>query len=92
MNLIIILIVGGLVGWIASMLTGKDGQMGIVSNIVIGILGSVIGGFIYTLLFKGNADITTSFLNFSLGSLIISILGSVLLLSILKMTRKNGAS
>jgi uncharacterized membrane protein YeaQ/YmgE (transglycosylase-associated protein family) len=89
MNIIVILLIGGLVGWVASMLTGKDGQMGIVANIVIGILGSILGGFIYTLLFRGDADITTAFLNFNVGSLAISILGSVLLILILKRTRRG---
>lgn len=66
-----------------------DAQMGALANIAVGILGSILGGFLYTLLFKGNADFTTAFLNFHLGSLIISIVGAVVLLALLKFFRKD---
>lgn len=87
MNLLVIIIIGAFAGWIASILTGKNGQMGFVANIVIGIVGSVLGGFIYSLLFKGEAEFTTAFLNFSIGGLAVSILGAVLLITILKKIR-----
>jgi uncharacterized membrane protein YeaQ/YmgE (transglycosylase-associated protein family) len=88
MSLIIFLITGAVVGWIASMITKTDAQMGWISNIIVGIVGSALGGAIYTLLFKGSLDFTTAFLNFSLGGLIVSILGAVALIYILKAIKK----
>lgn len=79
---------GALVGWIASMIARTDGQMGWISNIAVGILGSILGGAVYTLFTKGSAEFTTAFLNFSLGGLVISVLGSVLLIRILGYFRK----
>lgn len=46
MNLIILLVVGGLIGWIASMITRTDAQPGIVLNVVIGIVGSLLGAVV----------------------------------------------
>jgi uncharacterized membrane protein YeaQ/YmgE (transglycosylase-associated protein family) len=90
MNLVAIILIGALVGWIASMLTGKDSQMGALANIGIGIIGSIIGGFLYTLLTDGNLSLSTAFLNLSIGGLAVSILGAVLLISVLKrMNRDN---
>jgi uncharacterized membrane protein YeaQ/YmgE (transglycosylase-associated protein family) len=43
MDLIVTLIVGGIIGWLASLIMGSDGQMGILANILVGIVGSVLG-------------------------------------------------
>ena len=50
MGIIIWLIVGGLIGWIASMIMKTDGQQGIFLNIIVGIVGAMIGGFLWSLL------------------------------------------
>lgn len=73
------IILGGLAGWIASLMTGTGKSMGIVANIVVGIVGALIGGFIFNAL--GGADIT----GFNVWSLFVAVVGSVILLSIVKL-------
>lgn len=75
-NIIVWIIIGGLAGWIASMIMGRDAQMGALANIVIGIIGAFIGGFLMNLL---GAQGTTGF---NVWSLLVAILGAVVLLAI----------
>ncbi|MDO5707949.1 MAG: GlsB/YeaQ/YmgE family stress response membrane protein [Andreesenia angusta] len=77
MSLISWLILGALAGWIASKITGDDPRMGIGLNIIVGIIGAYIGGFIASRAF--NLD-TVSGLN--IYSIVISIIGAVILLLI----------
>jgi uncharacterized membrane protein YeaQ/YmgE (transglycosylase-associated protein family) len=88
MSLIIWIIVGGLAGWIASLIMKTDEQMGCFANIVVGMIGSVLGGAVVILLQGGGLDFTTAFTNFNLTSILVSILGAVIFLAILKMLRK----
>lgn len=74
MGLIGFIIFGGIAGWIASMITKNNKQMGIIANVIVGLLGSIIGGFIASEL--GFGKIT----EFSIRNLIIAIFGSVILL------------
>lgn len=89
MGLIIWIIVGGLSGWIASMLMKTDASMGLFSNIIVGMIGSLIGGSLYALLFSGSAGISNGFTGFNLGSFILSILGAVILIWLIKLFRKT---
>lgn len=73
------IILGGIAGWIASMIMGTNASMGIVANIVVGIVGALIGGFLFSLL--GNDEAVNGF---NLWSLIVAVLGSVILLWIVK--------
>jgi uncharacterized membrane protein YeaQ/YmgE (transglycosylase-associated protein family) len=84
MNLIIILIVGGLIGWVASMLVGGGG--GILMNIVVGIVGALIAGFLLNP-YIGGGNIMSG--DLSLSSIAVSLLGSVILLLILNMFRRR---
>ncbi len=68
------LIIGALAGWIASMITGNNKQMGAGKNILVGIIGGFIGGLVMNLL--GGYGIT----GFNLWSLLVAVLGSVILL------------
>ncbi len=77
-NLIIWAIFGGLAGWIASLLMRTNDQQGTVANIVVGISGAMIGGFIVRTL--GGSGIT----GFNASSLIVAIFGSVVLLAIVR--------
>ncbi|MDO5725238.1 MAG: GlsB/YeaQ/YmgE family stress response membrane protein [Tissierellia bacterium] len=77
------LIVGGISGWIASMITGDNPKMGILTNIIVGILGAMIGGFIASNVFKWG---TVS--GFNLYSVFISVVGAVILLTIVKSVKK----
>lgn len=86
MTLILILIVGGIIGWLASMVMRTDGQQGIILNVVVGIVGAVLAGFIITPLI-GGAPITSG--AFDLMSLISSFLGAVILLAIVNLFRRG---
>lgn len=86
MNIIIMLFVGGVIGWLASIIMGTDGQQGVVLNIVIGILGAVLSGYLVTP-FLGGSPITTGALD--LKSLLVSLLGAVILLAILSFFRRG---
>lgn len=83
MGIIAWLIVGGLAGWIASMIMGKNEQMGLVANIIVGIIGAFIGGFVMNTL-GGNGDMT----GINIASIFVAVLGSVILLGILKLIKK----
>jgi uncharacterized membrane protein YeaQ/YmgE (transglycosylase-associated protein family) len=86
MNFILWLIVGGIIGWIASKIMNTDHQQGIVLNVVVGILGSLLGGWLITPLI-GHAPAHPG--NFSLSGLLISLLGSVVLLAIVNLFRRG---
>src|ERR1700712_1131678 len=84
MNLIILLIVGGLIGWVASMIMRTDAQQGVFLNIVVGIVGALLAGFLITPLI-GGASIMDGALNIQ--SILISLVGAVILLAIVNMFR-----
>ena len=84
MNFIIWIIVGGILGWIASLIMRTDAQQGVGLNIVVGIIGALVAGFVLTPLF-GIATINQS--NFSLPSLLVSLLGAIILLAIVNFFR-----
>jgi uncharacterized membrane protein YeaQ/YmgE (transglycosylase-associated protein family) len=86
MNLIIWLIVGGILGWLASLVMKTDGQQGILLNIVVGIVGALIAGFVIAPML-GTGTINTN--DFSISGLIVSFLGAVVLLAIVNMFRRR---
>ncbi len=86
MNIIILLVVGGVIGWLASIVMRTDGQQGIFLNIVAGIVGAILAGFIITPLI-GGAPITNG--AFDIMSLISSFLGAVVLLAIVNLFRRG---
>jgi len=73
------LIIGGLAGWVASMIMKTDGSMGILMNIVVGIVGAILGNLLLPVF---GVDGTTGF---SLWSFVVALLGAMLLLFIVKM-------
>ena len=79
MNLIAWLIIGALAGWIASMIAGTNGQQGWLMNIVVGIVGAFVGGFLYSLL--TGVDFAAAF---NLATLLGAIGGAVVLLFIVR--------
>jgi uncharacterized membrane protein YeaQ/YmgE (transglycosylase-associated protein family) len=85
-NLILILIVGGLIGWIASIVMRTNGQQGILLNIVVGIVGALLAGFLLAPLF-GTGTLTQG--DFSLPALLVSLLGAVVLLAIVNLFRRG---
>lgn len=82
MGILAWVVLGGLAGWIGSMVMGTDGSQGLLLNIVVGIIGAALGGFLFNLL--GGAGVT----GFNLYSLLVAIIGSVVLLWIVKILRK----
>ncbi|MFT4054179.1 MAG: GlsB/YeaQ/YmgE family stress response membrane protein [Novosphingobium sp.] len=86
MTLLLILLVGGIIGWLASILMRTDAQQGIFLNIVVGVVGAVIAGFIITPLI-GGAPITSG--SFDIMSLFASFLGAVVLLAIVNLFRRG---
>lgn len=81
MNIIIILVIGALVGWLAGMIMRTGG--GILFDIVIGILGALIAGF----LFGGGASILNAPLNVT--SILFSLVGAIILLAIYKLITRR---
>lgn len=88
MTIIYILIVGGIIGWLASIIMRTDGQQGIVLNVVVGIVGAVLAGFIVTP-FLGGAPITSG--AFDIRSLVVSLIGAIILLAIVNLIRRGSA-
>lgn len=86
MGLIILLVVGGILGWLASIAMRTDAQQGIFLNVVVGIVGAMVAGLILSPLF-GMAPITSG--NYSIGSLLISFLGAVVLLAVVNLFRRG---
>ena len=75
-NFILFLIIGGLIGWVASKIMGTDAQQGIIMNIVVGIVGAFLAGLLISPLI-GVEDITDSF---SIGAILVSLVGACLLI------------
>jgi uncharacterized membrane protein YeaQ/YmgE (transglycosylase-associated protein family) len=79
-NILAWIIVGGIAGWLASLVVEGTG-LGILGDIIAGIVGALIGGFIISLLLPGSFG----FSGFNIGSLIIAFIGAVILLLILRL-------
>lgn len=78
MSLIVWIIFGALAGWIASIIAGTNESQGILANIIVGILGALIGGFILSFFGAGGVS------GFNLYSLLVAVIGSVILLGVFK--------
>lgn len=84
MNIIVWLVIGGLIGWVASMLMGTDGRQGIILNVVVGVIGSALGGWLF------GATFSTATINqgdLSVGGLMVSLAGAVILIGVLRIFR-----
>ena len=82
MGIILWLIVGGIIGWLASMVMRTDAQQGILLNIVVGIVGAFIGGLIFSGGSINNAGLT-------LTSFLVSLVGAIVLLAIVNLVRRG---
>jgi uncharacterized membrane protein YeaQ/YmgE (transglycosylase-associated protein family) len=81
-NLILWLLFGALVGWLASLVMRTDAQQGALLNIIVGIVGALIGGFLF-----GAGTINTN--DFSLSALLVSFVGAVVLLAVVNLVRRG---
>jgi uncharacterized membrane protein YeaQ/YmgE (transglycosylase-associated protein family) len=86
MNFIIWLVVGGVIGWIASLIMKTDAQQGLVLNVVVGIVGALIGGWLLSPLVGAG---TLNQADFSLPGLFVSLVGAVILLFIVNLVRRR---
>lgn len=81
MGIILWIIFGAIAGWIASLIMKTDAQQGTLLNIIVGIVGAMLGGFIFN--FFGEAGVT----GFNLYSLLVATVGAIILLAIVKAVR-----
>lgn len=86
MNILIWLIIGGILGWLASKVMHTDGQQGLILNIVVGIVGALVGGWLLSPMLGGG---TINQNDFSLPALLISFLGAVLLLAVYNLATRG---
>ena len=84
MNLIIWLVVGGLIGWVASMIMKTDAQQGLLLNVIVGIVGALLGGWLLSPLVGAG---TVNQGDFSLMGLLVSLGGAVILLFVVNLIR-----
>ena len=85
MSFIIWLIVGGIVGWLASLVMRTDGQQGVLLNVVVGIVGSFLGGWLISPL-VGVGNLSSGI---SIGSIVVSLVGAIILLAIVNLFRRG---
>jgi len=83
MNFLVMLIVGGIAGWLASIMMRRDGQQGVLLNVIVGIIGGFLGGFLLPMVG----------LNFGgwVGYLITALIGAVVLLLIVNLVTRGRA-
>lgn len=85
MGWIVAIIIGGIIGWLASIIMGTDWEQGLLANIAVGIVGSVLGKWIFSdLLGIGGASVAGSF---SVWGIIWGVIGAIILILILKAVR-----
>lgn len=85
MGWIVAIIVGGVAGWLASMVMNRDASMGIFLNIIVGIVGALIGNAVLAPLLGFGGSIQT----FDLGALVIAVLGAIVLLAVLNLVQRG---
>jgi len=88
MNLIIWLIVGGIIGWLASLVMKTDAQQGVLLNVVVGVIGAMLGGWLLSPLLGAG---TVNQGDFSLMGLLVSFGGAIILLVVVNLFRRGAA-
>lgn len=88
MNFIFWLIAGGLIGWLASIMMNTNNQQGIFLNVIVGIVGAMVGGWFISPL-VGIGTINQN--NFSLPALLVSLAGAAILLAVVNLLRRGTA-
>jgi uncharacterized membrane protein YeaQ/YmgE (transglycosylase-associated protein family) len=82
MNLLLFIVLGGIAGWLASIIMHTNARQGVLLNIVVGIVGAFLGGLLFNLL--GARGVT----GFNLWSLVVALVGAVVLLAIVRAVRR----
>jgi uncharacterized membrane protein YeaQ/YmgE (transglycosylase-associated protein family) len=84
------IILGGIAGWLASIITGRNQRQGCIMNIIVGVIGAAIGGALYNLISgRGFSFAFGSFDISSLGGFVVAIVGAVILLAILNIIQRE---
>jgi uncharacterized membrane protein YeaQ/YmgE (transglycosylase-associated protein family) len=83
-TLVLWILVGGLAGWLASLVV-RGGGLGLVGDVVVGVIGAFLGGFLLSQVFPSLYAFTGGFSGFSVGSLIVAFIGAVILLLIARL-------
>lgn len=89
MSFILWIIIGGILGWLASLVMRTDAQQGLLLNIVVGIVGAFLGGLVFSFIPGTNANINQG--DFSLPSLLVSFIGALILLAIVNLVTRGRA-
>ena len=82
LDILLWVILGGVAGWLASIVMGKNSQMGAIANIVVGIVGALLGGFVMNLLGFSSGS------GFNFYTLLVAVLGAIILLAIVGLVQK----
>ncbi len=82
MGILLWIVFGALVGWIASLIMKTNGQQNLLLDIVVGIVGAVLGGWIMTMLGQGGVE------GFNLYSFVVALIGAIVLIAIVKALRR----
>ena len=85
MGILVWLIVGGVVGWLASIIMRTDAQQGILLNVIVGIVGALLAGFIISPM----VGVGTINVGVTLATFLVSLLGAVILLAIVNLFRRG---
>lgn len=83
MGIIVWIVFGAIVGWVGSIIMGTDNQQGLFLNVVVGVIGAMLGGYVMS--YFGETGIT----GFNLYSFVVAIFGAVALLAIVRLVRQN---
>jgi uncharacterized membrane protein YeaQ/YmgE (transglycosylase-associated protein family) len=86
MGIILFIIMGAIAGWVASMIAGTNAEQGVLGNIVVGVLGAILGGW------AANAIFGQGLSGFDIRSFLIALVGSTVLLFVYKAVRGNRIS
>lgn len=82
MGIILWIVFGALVGWISSLIMKTDSQQGAILNVVIGVIGAVIGGWLMNSF--GESGVT----GFNLYSFLVALLGAVVLIALMRFAQR----
>lgn len=86
MNLIVWLILGGVIGWLASILMKTNDQQGVFLNVIVGVVGAMVAGWFISPL-VGIGTINQN--NFSMGAMLVSFIGAAILLAVVNLVRRG---
>ena len=87
MGIIMWIIIGGIIGWLASIIMRTDAQQGILLNIIVGIVGAFLGGFVFSLISGREVSVGNNV--FDIGSLLVAFVGACILLAIVNLATRG---